>query len=167
LNQHQELATDQNKSMSITGNKGDAIGVEFTGSGNIIGKQIVVGSGTINVSRQELSNINSEYANALKKFSETLNRQLEGKQIPEEQVKEINDSIREIDEEIQDLKPGQQLGEIKKSDIKSKLFRVAKNVLKVLPHAAETVALFTPLAPFSKVIGEGSCYLLEAIQKEL
>jgi hypothetical protein len=97
LNQHQELATDQNKSMSITGNKGDAIGVEFTGSGNIIGKQIVVGSGTINVSRQELSNINSEYANTLKQFSETLNRQLEGKQIPEEQVKEINDSIREID----------------------------------------------------------------------
>ncbi len=130
LNQQQELDVNPHNSVSITGTKGDVIGVGFTGSGNIIGKQIVVGSGTININKQELSNVNSEYANALKLFSESLNRQLEGKQIPEEQVKEINNSIKDLAEESQDLKPGQTLGEIKKSDIRSKLFRIAKNVIK-------------------------------------
>ena len=40
-------------SINISGNKGDVFGVGFTGSGNVIGKNIVVGSGTINVSKQE------------------------------------------------------------------------------------------------------------------
>ena len=52
-------------------------GVGVRGSGNIIGKNIVVGDGTINVSQQELSKIPvSEYANALKEFSESVNQQL-------------------------------------------------------------------------------------------
>ncbi len=155
------------KSISITGTGGDVIGVVFSGSGNMICKTVIVGSGTINVNKQELSKVDSEYANALKQFSDSLNQHLEGKQILEEQVTQINQSIKELAEESKDVKPGQTLGEIKKSEIRSKLFRIAKNVLKVLPKAAETIALFTPLAPFSKVIGEGAGYLSEAIQKEI
>ncbi len=113
LNQQGGTSSDHSESINITGTGGDVIGAGFTGSGNIMGKNIVVGSGTISVSKQQLSNVNSEYANALKQFSESLNRQLEGKQVPEEQGEEINQSINELAEESQDLKPGQTVGEIK------------------------------------------------------
>jgi hypothetical protein len=64
---------------------GDVIGVGVSGSGNIIGKNIVVRSGTINVSEQHLKQIqNNEYAEGLKEFSENLNSRLKGQQIPEE-----------------------------------------------------------------------------------
>jgi hypothetical protein len=90
-----------------------------------------------------------------------------GKSISEAEVKEINKGVEELVEEVKDVKqPNQPIGEVKKSDIKSKLFRIAKNALKVLPKTAETIALFTPLAPFSKLIGEGTNYLIEAIEKE-
>ncbi len=136
LGQHpQESNVNPSNSVSITDTKGNVIGVGFRGSGNVIGEQVVVGSGTINVSKQQLTNVNFEYANALKQFSESLNQKIEGKQVPEEQVEKINQSINELAQESQDLKPGQTIGEIKKSDIKSKLFRIAKNVLKVLPNA--------------------------------
>ena len=161
----------QNKpegSTSISGNRGDVIGVGVSGSGNTIGKNIVIGSGTINVKEQELMKIQiPEYAEALKNFTDSLNQQLKGKSIPETEVEKINKGVEELAEEVKDVKePNQPIGEVKKSDIKSKLFRIAKNVLKVLPKTAETVALFTPLAPFSKLIGEGTNYLVEAIEKE-
>ena len=155
-------------SISISGNKGDVIGVGVSGSGNTIGKNIVVGSGTINVSEQEISKIQvPEYAEAIEKFTESLYQHLKGESIPKEQIKEINQGVEELVEEVKDVKQlNQSIGEVKKSEIKSKLFRIAKNVLKVLPKTAETVALFTPLAPFSKLIGEGTNYLVEAIQRE-
>lgn len=90
-----------------------------------------------------------------------------GKSISEAELKEINIGVEELVEEIKDIKlPNQPIGEVKKSDIKSKLFRIEKNVLKVLPKTAEMIALFTPLSPFSKLIGEGTKYLFEAIEKE-
>jgi uncharacterized membrane protein YvbJ len=48
---------DTRSSISIQGTGGDVIGVGVSSSGNIIGKNIVVGSGTINVNQQELSKI--------------------------------------------------------------------------------------------------------------
>jgi len=41
-----------------------------------------------------------------------------------------------------------------------------KNVLPVLPKTAETVAMFTPLAPFSKIIGETVEKVVAGVQKE-
>jgi hypothetical protein len=40
-------------------------------------------------------------------------------------------------------------------------------VVKVLPKTVETVSALTPLAPFSKLIGEGVQQLVEAIQREM
>jgi hypothetical protein len=37
-------------------------------------------------------------------------------------------------------------------------------VLTVLPEAAETAATFTPLAPFSKLIGKGVQGIVDAIK---
>ena len=81
----EETEMNNNKStIKINGTKGDVIGVGISCSGNVIGKNIVVGSGTINVSQTQLQQIPNEYATALKEFSEQINNQLKGKQLPEE-----------------------------------------------------------------------------------
>ena len=52
------------------------------------------GSETVNINQQELANIQDPgYAKALKDFSENINRQLKGRQIPKEQVKSINTTL--------------------------------------------------------------------------
>ena len=145
---------------------GDKIGF-FHGDGNVVGENIII-SGSITINKNALPpNLNPEFQKAILEFSTNLNEKIKGLQIPEEQNKEINESIKELSKEEQDIKPEQELGEIKKSRIRSKLFRIAESVLKVLPKTTETIALFTPLSPFSKQIGEGTRYLIEAIENEL
>ena len=145
---------------------GDVVGVGVSGSGSIIGKSIDI-SGTVSISNQQLQNMSNEYANSLKSFSESINQQLKANNVPPEKVKPIQDSINELVKEVEGVKPDQQVGVIKQSDLKSKLINVAKHVMTVLPKTAETVAAFTPLAPFSKLIGEATQHLVEAIQKEI
>jgi zinc-ribbon domain len=163
------LEPEENRSgINISGTQGDVIGTDFSGSGNIIGKNIVVGSGTINVSQQELAKIQDpEYARALKDFSENINQQLKGRQIPEEQVKSINTSLEELEKEVQDVKPGreEQMDYPKQVNIESKTVSVIQKILNVLPEAAETGATFAPLAPFSKLIGRGVTQIVDAIGK--
>jgi hypothetical protein len=145
-------------SINIQGTGGDVFGVGVRGSDNIIGKNIVVGSGTINVSQQELSKIPiPEYARALKDFSESINQQLQGKRIPEEQIKEINNNLDELAKEVQDVRPGEekQLTPAKQRTLNGRFGNVVRVVLKVLPAAATIASsLFAPLAPFSSLIGE-------------
>jgi hypothetical protein len=145
---------------------GDVVGVGVSGSGNIIGKDIDI-SGTVSISNQQLQNVPSEYANSLKSFTESINQQLKANNVPPEKVKLIQESINDLAKESEGVKPDQPVGVIKQSDLKSKFINVAKNVLKVLPKTAETVAAFTPLASFSKLIGEGTQHLVDAIQKEV
>jgi len=42
---------------------------------------------------------------------------------------------------------------------------VAEGLMKILPKTAETIVAFTPLAPFSKLIGERVEEMVKAIQK--
>jgi hypothetical protein len=163
-----DIGGNRDRSIGIHDTQGDVMGVGFSGSGNIIGKNIVVGSGTINVSQQELAKIQDpEYARALKDFSENINQQLKGRQIPEEQVKSINTSLEELAKEVQDVKPGreEQMDYPKQVNIESKTVSVIQKILNVLPEAAETVATFTPLSPFSKLIGRGVEQIANAIAK--
>jgi hypothetical protein len=164
------LEPEENRSgINISGTQGDVMGVGFSGSGSIIGKNIVVGSGTINVSQQELAKIQDpEYARALKDFSENINQQLKGRQIPEEQVKSINTSLEELAKEVQDVKPGreEQMDYPNQVNIESKTVSVVQKILNVLPEAAETAATFTPLAPFSKLIGRGVTQIVDAIAEK-
>jgi len=159
---------ENRRGINISGTQRDVIGFGFSGSGNIIGKNIVVGSGTINVSQQELAKIQGpEYARALKDFSENINQQLKGRQIPEEKVKEINTSLEELAKEVQDVKPGreEQMDYPNQVNIESKTVSVVQKILNVLPEAAETAATFTPLAPFNKIIGKGVTQIVDAIAK--
>jgi hypothetical protein len=155
--------------INISGTQGDLIGAGVSGTGNIIGKNIVVGDGTINVSEQRLTQIqNNEYAESLKQFSENINNQLKGRQVPEEKVKSINDSINELAIEVKDVKPGEeqeQLDYVKQTNVEAKTASVIQKVLDVLPQAAQTAATFTPLAPFSKLIGKGVEGIVDAIAK--
>ena len=50
-------------------------------------------------------------------------------------------------------------------NIESKTVSVVQKILNVLPEAAETAATFTPLAPFSKLIGRGVEQIVDAIGK--
>jgi hypothetical protein len=101
----------------------------------------------------------------LKEFSESVNQQLKGKQIPEDQVKEINNNLNEFAKEVQDMKPGEEelIDYVKQTQIESKTASTIQKVLNVLPEAAETAATFTPLAPYSKLIGKGVQGIVDAI----
>lgn len=53
----------------------------------------------------------------------------------------------------------------KKVQYSTKFSIFAEKVLKILPKTAETVAAFTSLAPFSKLIGESIQQLVEFYTK--
>jgi hypothetical protein len=127
------------------------------GSDNIYGKNIVVGSGTVSVSEPQLEKSSNEYVQSLKSFSEIINEQLKGLQIPEEQIKSINESVNELAKEVKDIKLGKEKGidYVKQTVVESRTATLIQKVLNVLPQAAETATTFTPLAPFSKLIGKG------------
>jgi zinc ribbon protein len=151
---------------NISETHGDVMGVGVSGSGNIIGKNIVVGSGTINVSQNELAKIPiPEYAKALDDFSKSINEQLKGRQVSEDQVKEINCRLNELAKEVQDIKPGKEkeVDYVKQTNVEAKTASVIQKVVDVLPQVAETAATFTPLAPFSKLIGRGVQGIVDAI----
>ena len=124
-------------------------------------------SGTVNVNQQELANIQDpEYAKALKDFSENINRQLKGRQIPKEKVKSINTSLEELAKEVQDVMPGreEEIDYPIQLNIESKTVSIIQIILNVLPEE-EIAATFGPLAPFSKLIGKGVTQIVGDIAK--
>ena len=135
----ERLQTRKNKwVININGTHGDVSGVGASGSGNIIGKNIVISSGTISVNEQQLENIPDKYAKGLKTFSEMLNHQLKGQQVPEDKVKEVNDTLNDFAKEVQDLKPGEEknIDPGQKPILNGKFRSIIWGVLKVIPTAA-------------------------------
>jgi len=144
---------------------GDVSGIISGGTGNVAGKYVVVRSGTINVSEQQLARIQGkEYAQSLRDFADNINKQLKDHKIPEDQIKSINQSISELAKEVEDIIPGSEIDYVRQTNIEGKTGSVIQKVLNVLPQAAETAATFTPLAPFSKLIGKGMQELVNVIQ---
>jgi hypothetical protein len=134
---------------------GDVIGVGVTGSGNVIGTNITV-------NRQQLQNIPSEYSESLREFVKGLNKF----NIPPEQAKPIQDSLNDFTKEVEGMKPEEKVNTVKQKSLNSKFSIFAQKVLKILPKTAETITAFTPLAPFSKLIGEEVQQLVNIIQKD-
>ena len=135
---------------------GDVIGIGITGSGNVIGKNI-------SINEQQLASMPKEYADSLKAFME----QIKNYNIPPEQVKPIQDSLNDVTKEVEGIKSEEKVSTVKQKNINSKFSIFAEKVLNVLPKTVETVSAFTPLAPFSKLIGERVQQLVEAIQREM
>ena len=104
----------------------------------------------------------------MKDFSENINQQLKGRQIPEEQVKSINTSLEELAKEVQDVKPGreEQMDYPNQVNIESKTVSVGQKNTKCFARRTETAATFTPLSPFSKLIGKGVTQIVEDIAKK-
>jgi molecular chaperone GrpE (heat shock protein) len=105
---------------------------------------------------------------SLKQFSENINNQLKGLQVSEDKVKSINESIDALAKEVEDIKLGteQEIDYVKEANVNAKTASVIQKVLDVLPHAAETAATFTPLAPFSKIIGKGVQEIVDTIKNK-
>lgn len=148
----------------ISGVGGDVIGVNIKGTGNIVGKDIRI-SGTIGVTSQQMAQIPDEYTKGLQAFSEIVNQQLRTHNIPPEQVVPLQESIDELAKEVEHVKPDEKINYTKKATIKAKLAALAEGLLKILPKAAEITAAFTPLAPFSKCIGEGIEEIVKSVQE--
>jgi len=167
INKGESRVDHDRSSVKIENTGGDVYGVAVSGSGNIIGKNVVIGSGTINVSENQLQKIPNEYANALKELSENINQQLKGRQVPEEEVKAINSNMNELAKEVEDVMPGKEaeVDYVKQIQVETKTASLIQRVLDVLPEAAETAATFTPLAPFSKMIGKGTRQIVDTIAK--
>ena len=159
---------EADKGIHISGVGGDVIGIDVSGSGNIIGKNINVDiSGTVSINSQILNKLPEEYSSAFKQFTEKINEQIKKSNITPQQVQPIQESITELAKETEGMSPDKEPPILKKQNWKEKFFRVLKKVLPVLPKAAETIAAFTPLAPFSKIIGETVEKVVEGVQQEV
>jgi hypothetical protein len=145
---------------------GDVIGAGVSGDGNVIGKNIHV-SGTITVNKERLNAAPKELADSLRAFSDAVNEQIKKHNVPAEAVAPVEDQINELAAEVEDVDEPETVGYVKKQSIKARLAAVAKGVLKLLPKTAEVGAAFTPLAPFSKIIGEGVADMVKAIEREV
>lgn len=148
----------------ISGIQGDVIGGKVSGTGNIVGKDVVI-SGTINIDTLGLEKIPSEYSKALKDFSEKINQQSISNKIPKEEVKPIENEIKEIAQDMKKIKNVESVSPTERRILNGKFAGLVEKVLKVLPKAAEVVSTFTPLSPFSKIIGETVENLVTEIQK--
>lgn len=151
--------------INISGVGGDVVGVGVTGSGNIVGKNITVHGG-IRLDPQLLARLPGEYATSLKVFSTAVNAQLQASQVPAEKVEPLQKEVEALAKEVETIKPEEPVSFTKKSSLTARLAGLAKNLLKTLPDTAATIATFTPLAPFSKLIGTGVEEIMKAVRAE-
>lgn len=78
---------------------------------------------------------------------------------------ELAEEVKDIKQETQEKK---EIDYVKQVQIETKTASLIQKALKILPQAAETAsATFVPLAPFSKLIGKGTQYLVDAIAKRI
>jgi len=142
---------------------GDIIGVNVSGTGNIVGKQITLGN--LSVNAQQLEKVSDKYAESLQEFSMAVNEQIKAHNISREQIAPTQEGLENLTKEVSGLKEGEVLI-AKKKKMNAIISDIATNLIRVLPKTAETIATFTPLAPFSKLIGESVEGIVKAVQSE-
>lgn len=133
------------------------IGGKITGTGNIVGENVVVNN-------QKIEQLHPLLGESLKSFSESVENLIKVYAVPETEAREINRQIEDLAVEIKDVNPDEELPYAKKSILKAKIAGIADSMFRVLPSAVETAASFTPLAPFSKVIGESVEGIVKAVR---
>jgi hypothetical protein len=141
-----------------------------------LGSPVVIGLESANNEKSRPARLSNEYAQALKDLSENINQQLKDRQIQEQKVKSVNDSLNELAKEVQNIKTGkeglggraaEQIDYVKQAQIEVKIVSLIQRILAVLPESSETAATFTPLAPFSKLIGKGIYQIVEAVARRM
>ncbi len=146
--------------------KGISVG-NVEGKGIIIGENIQVGDINIDSITHALQKNPSEFLEGLKIFSENLNQQFNSNRIPSNKVQQVQESVLDLQKEIQDVRQGMEfkIDKAKRLVIEDKTITLVEKVLNTLPTASETIAMFTPLAPFSKLIGKGVEQIVAAVKK--
>jgi predicted nucleic acid-binding Zn-ribbon protein len=155
----EETQTKNNKSINISNTDGSVSGVDVSGSGNIIGEHITVSQTIYKKLEPEFRDSIDEFLTLIGKHTGTLE---------EDQKRSLNESIDSLAKLVEGLKSGQVVeSQEEKDEIKSKQITLAEKIVNYLPKVAESIASVTPLAPFSKVIGEGAGYFAEWIRRKL
>lgn len=164
------MGEKEEKSINIGGS---AINASIN-TGNIKNSNIQINAGDLNVStirtigvdKMILEKMPKEYAASLQKFIEDLNCDIEKTSIPQKEMEQLQTSTTEVAKEMTDVMPEKGVPLMKKHRIATKLIDLAKNLVKASPSIAEKVASMTPLAPFSKLIGESFEKIVAEVLKE-
>lgn len=98
-------------------------------------------------------------------FSQEVTAQFRKHNISQEKAAPVQESINELVKEVEGIKPEEKVDIEKQEDIKYKIKKIALKLCKILPDVAETMSTFTPLAPFSKIIGKGVEEIVKESQK--
>lgn len=153
------VSVTYDSSINIGNVGGDVAGVGISGSGNLIGTRI---SG----SQIVFNKLEPEFRDSLQQFLTLIHNY--GRNLSPENAKSLKDSIDTLAQLAEGLKSGQVVqDEEKRDEIKSEEITLADKLAKYFPQVAESIASATPLAPFSKVIGEGTGYFADWIRKKL
>jgi len=157
-------ATDKGFNVNNVG--GHVTYTSVTGNSNTTNVSV---SGDIQVNKQTLSNLDSQFRDSIENFSNQINSKLKEQQgITEQQIKTISENINKLAQELEDILADQKIeDEEKKEDIQYKLRNLAEAVVDIAPDAAEKIASMTPLAPVSEAIGKGVEYVSELMKKKL
>jgi tetratricopeptide (TPR) repeat protein len=110
----------------------------------------------------------NEYLEALKSFSEAIYRQFKSHNISSEQLKPIEESIKELVKAVEDIKEPEKINLERKIGLRQKFIDMIQKVIHPLPKPAEEIQrTFINLSPFSKLIGDDVQQLVEeAIKKD-
>jgi hypothetical protein len=135
---------------------GDVSGGTIIGAGasGVIGQTVTIHGG-VQVGEEALRDVPDEYARSLQAFQDAINQQLQALGAPPESVAPVQEGVQALAEEAKAVQPEQPLDWKRKRGIGDALRAIAAGLLQVIPRTAETIAAMTPLAPFSKLIGEG------------
>jgi len=153
-------------SINISDVKGSLTGIGVSGSNNIIKSNTRI-SDSFNQINELLSKLPQEYSNALRDFAQNIQQETTKNNTSEEKRKEVQNSLTDLIKETEGIQPNKEPGILKKQEWKEKFFRILKNVLPILPKTAETIAAFTPLSPFSKIIGDSIEKVVRQVQQEI
>lgn len=149
-----------NQSFTFGNVQGDVVG---TGASGIVAKNI---SGNINIGAGAMDRMPDEFSQSMQGFTENINRLLEKYKVEPEKVVPVQQKINELAEEVAEVGPEAKVDYEKEISLKSKLVSAAAGLAKLLPRGAEVVSAFTPLAPFSKLIGEAVDVVVRNVVRE-
>jgi hypothetical protein len=154
--------------------QGDVYGVNVSGSGNVVGKNIAVGDTygsaiyrRISIEKRYLEKIPEEYARALIELSNIINNGIEtgSIQLSLDAFQELNHHINGLAKEVIsiDRNSEKNLDLSEKRRIESILLAVLENIVKSGSKREDSVQYGIVLSPFSSLIGKS----VESVVKEL
>jgi hypothetical protein len=160
---------ESEKGYFITGAAGDVVGVNISGSGNIIGNTIVPGS--INgdkINERILAKLDPDIRTSIVDFTTKISDLLRNRISNNYESQAIFENINKLAGEMEGIKTNEEIkDEDKKDDIKARLINLCEVIVNVTPDIAEKIVSLNPLAPINITLGKDSGYVSNLIKKKL